>query len=105
MRNVSLPSYNTPHATILQSTSALAHDQQRRCSRLAGLGKSSTGPGKSRNGDGSNARVLQRSWTRPEGLGADSDCGRDGGVLLRSSSSQEAGLDVGQQAAALGLYA
>lgn len=94
-------------ATGSQSTTALAYDQQRRSSRLAGLGKPSTAAGKTRNGDGSNARALQRSWTRPEALIAHSDGGRDGGELLRTSSSQEAGLDldVGQQAAALGLYA
>lgn len=69
--------------------------------------KPSTAVGKARSGDGSNTRALNRSWTRPEAIAAAAgdEGGGDGGGPPEGSSASETGLDIGQQAAALGLYA
>lgn len=76
----------------------MAQDMQGRSSRQA---KPSTAVGKPRSGDSSN-----RSWTRPEAIAAaEGEGGGDGGGPPQASSTTEAGLDIGQQAAALGLYA
>jgi len=82
---------------------------QRRGSRQSTGAKPSTAVGKARSGDGSNVRALQRSWsTRTEALmaAADGEGSADGRDPRRTSaSSNDAVLDIGQQAAALGLYA
>lgn len=88
-----------------QSTPAFAQDTQGRSSRQA---KPLTAAGKPRSGDGSNTntRTLNRSWTRPEAVAAaEGEGGGDGGGPAQAPSASEAGLDIGQQAAALGLYA
>ncbi|CAM9590281.1 unnamed protein product [Hapterophycus canaliculatus] len=85
------------------STSALTHEQ-RRSSRQALGAKPSTAGGKSKTGEGSKGRALQRTWTRPEALTVDD--GISGGEPVRGSASpDEEGLRMNQQAAALGLYA
>lgn len=48
-------------------------------------------------------RAMNRSWTRPEAIAA--AAGEGGGDGGPSQAASEAGLDIGQQAAALGLYA
>lgn len=79
-----------------QSTPAFAQETQGRGSRQA---KPSTAVGKPRSGDGGNTRTLNRSWTRPEAIAGAAGEGEG------EAAASEAGLDIGQQAAALGLYA
>lgn len=98
-----VPCYAALIVLQIQSTPTFAQDVQGRSSRQA---KPSTAVGKPRSGDGSNTRALNRSWTRPEATAsAEGEGGGEGGGLPQTSSASEAGLDIGEQAAALGLYA
>lgn len=109
----------TPHPqkkTKKQSTPVLTQEQGHgRAGRLgAGAKSGGTATGRARTGDGTNnnnRRALQRGWTtNPEGAGGDvGNHGRaePGGGRWRNSApgSEQAGLALNQQAAALGLYA
>lgn len=70
---------------------------------MAATAKAATATGKPRSGDGTR-RALQHGWTRPKAFSASLEDGGVGGWGLRSGTSNEAGLALDLQAAALGLY-